>query len=119
MNNVTNQAIWQSKVVADAQGRVFAMRQMVAKAMTLLAYLIAGPLADKIFNPLLAAHGPLAASLGQLIGVGPGRGIGLMFIIMGILILLAVLIGYFNRNLRLVEQELPDTDEAPLAMNAV
>ena len=119
VNNVTNQAIWQSKVAADTQGRVFAMRQMVAKAMTLLAYLIAGPLADKIFNPLLAVHGPLAASLGQLIGVGPGRGIGLMFIIMGILTLLAVFIGYFNRNLRLVERELSDTDEAPLVMNAI
>ena len=119
VNNVTNQAIWQSKVASDTQGRVFAMRQMVAKAMTLLAYLIAGPLADNVFNPLLAVHDPLAASLGQLLGVGPGRGIGLMFIIMGILTLLAVSIGCFNRNLRLVERELPDSDEVPLMLSSV
>lgn len=119
VNNVTNQAIWQSKVAAGAQGRVFAMRQMVAKAMTLLAFLLAGPLADKVFNPLLAVHGTLAGNLGQLVGVGPGRGIGLMFVIMGILTLLVVSIGYFNRNLRLVERELPDANEIPLLMNAI
>ena len=119
VNSVTNQAIWQSKVAAGAQGRVFAMRQMVAKAMTLLAFLLAGPLADNVFNPLLAVHGPLAGGPGQLVGAGPGRGVGLMFVIMGILTLLAVFTGYFNRRLRLVEQELPDTDEAPLVMNAV
>ena len=119
VNNVTNQAIWQSKVASDTQGRVFAMRQMVAKAMTLLAYLIAGPLADNVFNPLLAVHGPLAASLGQLLGVGPGRGIGLMFVIMGILTLLTVFVGYFNSSLRLVEKELPDSDEVPLMLSSV
>ncbi len=119
VNNVTNQAIWQSKVAAGAQGRVFAMRQMVAKAMTLLAFLLAGPLADKVFNPLLALHGLLAGGLGRLIGVGPGRGIGLMFVIMGVLTILTVSVGYFNSRLRLVEKELPDTDEAPLVMNGV
>jgi hypothetical protein len=55
----SNQAIWQSKVPPNVQGRVFATQQMVAKSTTPLAYLTAGPLADKLFEPLLASDGPL------------------------------------------------------------
>ncbi|MEK7328700.1 MAG: MFS transporter, partial [Chloroflexota bacterium] len=70
----SNQAIWQSKVAPDVQGRVFAIRQAFILATPLLAYLITGPLADRVFEPLLEAGGPLAGSVGQIIGVGPGRG---------------------------------------------
>jgi MFS family permease len=50
----SNQAIWQSKVAPDIQGRVFATQQMIARAAAPLAYLLAGPLADRVFEPLLA-----------------------------------------------------------------
>src|SRR5262249_37723761 len=40
-----SQAIWQTKVPADVQGRVFAARRMVAFSSIPLAYLCAGPLA--------------------------------------------------------------------------
>jgi hypothetical protein len=80
-----------------------------------LAYLTAGPLADQVFGPLLAAGGPLASSVGRIIGVGPGRGIGLLFIVMGLLTVLVTTAGYLHPRLRLVEQELPDAiaDMAP------
>lgn len=105
----SSQAIWQSKVPADIQGRVFATRAMIATAATPIAYLIAGPLADYVFQPLLQdANAPLAGSIGQIIGYGPGRGIGLMFIVFGILTLLAVVAGYSYPRIRLVEDELPD-----------
>ncbi|HEY7356632.1 MAG TPA: MFS transporter [Ktedonobacterales bacterium] len=115
VSNVTNQAIWQSKVAADVQGRVFAMRQMVGRAATPIAFLLAGPLADAVFNPLLTAHGALAGSLGQVIGVGPGRGIGLIFLLMGILALLVAALGFLMPRLRSVERELPDASEAALS----
>jgi DHA3 family macrolide efflux protein-like MFS transporter len=104
----SNQAIWQSKVPPDVQGRVFATQQMIARSAAPLAYLVAGPLADKLFEPLLALDGPLAASIGPIIGVGPGRGIGLLFIVMGILKVVATLGGYLYPRLRLVEDEPPD-----------
>ena len=66
----SDQAIWQSKVVPDVQGRVFAMRQMISKSTRPLAYLLAGPLADMIFEPLLAADGFLAGNIGSIIGIG-------------------------------------------------
>ncbi len=110
----SNQAIWQSKVAPDVQGRVFAMQQMIARSASPLAYLLAGPLADKVFEPLLAANGLLAESIGPIVGVGPGRGIGLLFIVMGIIKVMVALGGYLYPHIRLVEDELPDvmTEEA-------
>jgi MFS family permease len=106
--NGTSQALWQAKVRPDVQGRVFAVRRMVAWSTLPLAYLVAGPLADHVFEPLLAAGGPLADSVGQLIGVGKGRGIALMFIVTGMLIMLVVAVASrFPRLVRL-ESELPD-----------
>jgi MFS transporter, DHA3 family, macrolide efflux protein len=103
-----SQAIWQSKVPAGLQGRIFAIRQMVSNSSVPIAYLVAGPLADSLFEPLLAAGGPLAASVGRVLGVGPGRGIGLLFIALGASVLVTVAIGLQYRPLREVERELPD-----------
>jgi DHA3 family macrolide efflux protein-like MFS transporter len=104
----SNQAIWQSKVAPDVQGRVFAARQMVASAASPLAYLLAGPLADKVFEPLLASNGLLAGSVGQIIGSGPGRGIGLLFLVMGMTKMAVTVAGYAHPRVRFVEDELPD-----------
>jgi len=104
----SSQAIWQRKVATDVQGRVFATRGMIATAAVPLAYLISGPLADYVFNPLLEVNGALAGSVGQIIGTGPGRGIGLLFIVFGLLNILAVIAGYLYPRLRFVEDELPD-----------
>lgn len=108
MLNGASQALWQSKVAPDLQGRVFAVRRMVAWSTLPLAYIIAGPLADKVFEPLMAAGGPLAGSIGQLIGTGKGRGIALMFIVIGTLIVLTVAAASRLPRLMRLEDELPD-----------
>lgn len=106
--NGSSQAIWQSKVAPDVQGRVFAVRLMLAQISAPLSYLIAGPLCDRVFEPLMAVGGPLQGSIGRLIGSGPGRGIALLLIIMGLLTLAAPIFGFLYPRLRLVEDELPD-----------
>lgn len=106
--NGLNQAVWQSKVAPALQGRVFALRQMVTRLAQPLALLVAGPLADRLFEPLLAPTGPLAGSVGALIGVGQGRGIGLLFVVMGLAVLLTTLTASLQPRLRRVETELPD-----------
>jgi MFS family permease len=102
------QAILQSKVPAGVQGRVFAMLQALVTVATLIAIAISGPLADQVFNPMLAKTGVLAGSVGQWIGVGAGRGIGFIFILLGFFAVLAALIGYLSPRLRNVEKEIPD-----------
>lgn len=108
ISNSCSQAIWQTKTAPDVQGRVFSVRRMIAWASVPVSYLLAGPLADHVFNPLLVEGGQLAGSVGQIIGVGEGRGIGLLYIILGFLILLTVVIAYRYPRLRQVEIELPD-----------
>jgi DHA3 family macrolide efflux protein-like MFS transporter len=104
----SNQAIWQSKVEPQLQGRVFATQQMVARSAAPAAYLLAGFLADRVFNPLLTMDGPLTGSLGRVLGTGPGRGIGLLFVLMGAIKIAITLLARSNPPLRYVEEELPE-----------
>lgn len=108
----SNQAIWQSKVAPAVQGRVFAAQQMLVRVAAPLAYVLAGPLADRGFDPLLAPGGSLSGILGPIVGVGAGRGIGLLFLVMGMVKVLATLAGWSYRHIRLIEDELPDAVSA-------
>lgn len=105
--NGCSQAIWQSKVPPDVQGRVFAVRRLIGASTVPLGYIVAGPLADHVFEPLVAG-GRLGPSIRQLVGEGPGRGIGVMFIMAGVVTMLAQLAGYLYTPLRRVEDDLPD-----------
>jgi hypothetical protein len=104
--------IWQSKVPLDVQGRVFAIRRMIIMSMTPLAYITAGPLADRVFGPLMISTGPLAASLGPIIGVGPGRGTGLLISLLGLMVISVTAVAALNSHVRRVEEELPDAVHA-------
>ena len=108
--NSCSQAIWQSKLAPDLQGRVFAFRRMLATFTTPMGYLLAGPLADRLFEPWLAVGGPLADSVGRWIGVGAGRGIGFYFIVLGTMALLVSVWGWRSSRLVRLELELPDHD---------
>lgn len=104
------QVIFQKKVASDLQGRVFALNNTVASSSLPLAFLITGPLADQVFEPLMRPDGLLAGTVGKIIGVGAGRGIGLMFMIMGILTILATFFAYLHRPLRKIEVQLPNAN---------
>lgn len=112
--------ILQSKTPPDVQGRVFAAVRLMSWCSVPVAYVLAGPLADRIFEPLMAADGPLAGSVGQVIGTGPGRGIALLYIIMGVITLLATLRTYLYPRVRNIENEMPDAlpDEEPAVTGA-
>lgn len=106
--NGSSQVIWQTKVPAEMQGRVFALRRLVAQFTAPVAYLAAGPLADRVFEPLMASGGALAGSAGRVLGVGEGRGIGLLFVVMAAVIVALSAWGYLQPRVRRVEEELPD-----------
>ncbi|HEX8275788.1 MAG TPA: MFS transporter [Longimicrobiaceae bacterium] len=107
-------AVMMRKVAPEVQGRVFATIQMVAMSSAPVGYLAAGPLADRVFEPLLRPGGALAGSVGSLIGVGAGRGMGLMMIAAGVVMVLSTLAGILDPRIRNLEEELPDAiDAAP------
>jgi hypothetical protein len=105
LSDGSSEALWQSKVAPDFQGRVFAMRDMVALAALPLGLLITAPLAEIVLEPALQPSGALTATLGGLIGVGDGRGIGLIFILTGVFNVLIVALAWLNPHIRRVEQE--------------
>jgi DHA3 family macrolide efflux protein-like MFS transporter len=107
--NASIRAIVQTKVPADMQGRVFSLVFTLARIGVPLAFLAAGPLADRVFEPAMRMGGSLAATVvGQVLGIGPGRGIGLMFVLAGLGVLIVTALMYAYPRMRLVENELPD-----------
>jgi MFS family permease len=109
--NASSQSIWQSKVPPDLQGRVFSVRLMMAQFGSPLAMLLAGPLADRVFEPGMRSGGALANVFGPLVGTGPGAGMALMLVIAGVFAAVAAFGAYAYRPLRTVEATLPDHDE--------
>jgi MFS transporter, DHA3 family, macrolide efflux protein len=79
-----NLAIWQTKVEADIQGRVFSARQLLVQIPYLLGIFVAGPLAEYLF------------------------GISTMLVLAGVLGGFVFLAGYAVRPVRQVESLLPD-----------
>lgn len=121
--NGSNQAIWQAKVAPDVQGRVFATRRLIAQITGPLAMLTAGPLADHLFEPAMRTGGTWAPIFGWLVGVGPGAGMGLLFVFTSVIGALAALSGYAIPAVRNIETILPDyvpivQPEAPTAAQA-
>jgi MFS family permease len=108
ITNGCTQAMWQSKVPQDMQGRVFSARPMISFSIIPLAYLLSGPLSEKVFIPSMVEGGAIAARYGNIFGVGPERGIGLMYIVFGLFYMLAAQVIMLYPRLRRIEIELPD-----------
>ncbi|MEM8639252.1 MAG: MFS transporter [Cyanobacteria bacterium P01_G01_bin.54] len=68
------QALWLATVEPQLQGRVFALQRLSQQGAIALAMLIAGPLADHVFEPALATDGFGVVLLGQYFQPGPGAG---------------------------------------------
>lgn len=100
----SSSSLWQAKVPAGLQGRCFAMQRAVFYASTLLGYFLAGSASEHVFEPLLAKGGPLAGSVGLIIGVGPGRGLGLMFITLGTVMTLVAITAYSVPAIRQIDE---------------
>jgi MFS family permease len=113
--NGSNQAIWQVKVAPDVQGRVFSIRRLIAWFVTPISMLIAGPLADRAFEPAMQSGGALSASFAWLVGTNPGAGMALIFILCGLLATGVGISGYLVPVIRDAETLLPDQDTLPAA----
>ena len=61
-----------------------------------LGHLTVGPITDNIVEPLMVEGGALAPILGSAIGMGPGRGMAVIFLVMGTLIVMLGLYGFLN-----------------------
>jgi hypothetical protein len=112
--NSSEQALWQTKVAPGVLGRVSATRLLLIQAPYLVAMPLAGWLADSVLGPAMLPNGALSG-FKWLVGVGPGAGMALIFVLAGLGGMLVVLSSYAFRSVRHVEDLLPDYDGQPPA----
>lgn len=105
----SSEAIWMTKIKPDIQGRVFATRSAFILGTSAIATLIAGPLADRVFEPAMTSGGWMANILGGIFGTGTGAGIAVLYTISSLFLMLVGLAGYSLRKLRDVEAIVPDS----------
>ncbi|MEV4815842.1 non-ribosomal peptide synthetase/MFS transporter [Micromonospora tulbaghiae] len=116
MSMTTAQSIYativQVKVPQRFHGRVFSLNQTISWSTLPIGFALLAPGATALFEPMLAPGGALAGSVGEVIGTGPGRGIGFAYICFGVALILITLGGFAIRLLRRfdieVEDSLPD-----------
>lgn len=93
------------------QGRVWSLISMITYLGSIMAFAVAGLLADKVFNPLLEVDGLLVKTAGLIVGIGENRGIALMFIISGLMISIIALLIWQNEKIKRLEYvESQDSD---------
>jgi len=112
LTNGSNQAIWQSKVTPDVQGRVFAARRLIAWLTNPITPIIGGLLADQVLEPAMRADTGLSRLFGPLVGTGPGTGMALIWLAAGVCMVLVGVTGYASRTVRDAETLLPDQVQA-------
>ncbi|MEU4565177.1 amino acid adenylation domain-containing protein [Micromonospora sp. NPDC023956] len=107
VNGVYNTII-QTKVPPRFHGRVFALNQMVAWSTMPLGWGVIAPFASQALEPTLMPGGALAGSVGAVIGVGPGRGIALLYLVFAGGIALTALVSLRTPALARFDDEVPD-----------
>jgi MFS family permease len=106
----SSQALWQAKVPPALQGRVFAVRQMIAFGAMPLGFLTAGVLAEKVFDPAFDEGAWLANLAGGVFGTGPGRGIGFLLTLMGLAVVVVSVTSWRSKPIQHLDEEVPDID---------
>jgi len=92
--NTTLEVLIRRNIDNQKQGRVWSLVYAISQVGYILAFGSAGFLADHLFNPLFYPGGALSQTVGVIIGIGQGRGIGFLFFLSGLLVsILAIIIG--------------------------
>jgi amino acid adenylation domain-containing protein len=98
----------QIKVPQRFHGRVFALNTVLAWSTIPIAWGLVVPFVAPAFEGLLRPGGPLADTVGALIGVGPGRGIAFMFILFAAAMALYTLAALRLPALARFDERVPD-----------
>ena len=73
------------RVPIEVQGRVFSAKDTLQNGAIPLGLFLGGVLADRVFEPFMAAESPVRRALAPLFGTGKGAGIAVLFCIVGVL----------------------------------
>ncbi len=101
-------SIIQVKVPQRFHGRVLATIQTLTWATLPLGFAVLVPASGAFLEPLLAADGALAGTVGAVIGTGPGRGLAFAMVVAGVALAVVALVAVRIRRLRLLDVLTPD-----------
>jgi len=104
----SSQTLWQKKVDASYQGRVFSLRNTIMRSAQPLAFLSAGFLADTYFEPFMVEGQLFAQYFGEIWGTGQGRGVALMISLAGAVSAVVVALAWLVPGIRRADIDLPD-----------
>lgn len=104
--NAVFMSLLQAKTPPEMQGRVFAAILQLAMLANPLAFLVAGPLADKVLEPAVGTSS--WSIVAPLVGNEPGAGMGLLMVINGTIMIIVGLVIYRIPMMRRLEEDLPD-----------
>ena len=93
------QTVLQRSIPFERQGRVLGFAQMVENAAAPLTAFLMAPLAERVFMPFMT-DGRGADMIGSWFGVGPERGIALMFTIAGLIGVVVTIAALRSRSYR-------------------
>ncbi len=115
MLDTNNRTLFQRKIDPALLGRIIGARNFVLGIFQTTSILGCGLMADKFFEPAMKEGGSLVPLLGDVFGVGKGRGIAVMISCIGIVLAVIVIMFYTRKPLRNIDTELEDIDvELPL-----
>lgn len=97
----TEQTIIQKVVPLERQGRVFGFAQSIEQAASPITAFLIGPIAQFIFIPFMTT-GRGVELIGSWFGTGTGRGIGLVFVVTGIIGLIVTLVAMQTKPYKLL-----------------
>jgi len=107
----SEQTVIQKVVPFREQGRVFGFAAAFESAAAPVTAFLIAPIAEFIIIPFMNSDAG-RADLGWLLGDGQARGIALVFLIAGILMILAAVAAFFTKSYRRISAQYLDQDEA-------
>jgi MFS family permease len=104
--NTSAEVLIRANIPGEKQGRAWGLIGALSQFGYAAAYAVSGVLADQVFNPLLRKNGALASSIGRIIGIGEGRGLALMLVVSGALLVVSAIIMGKIPSIRALEEAL-------------
>lgn len=101
-------ALWMRKIPKAKQGSIFALIGALHLLALCVVMTLGGVAGEHVFEPALATGGAWSETIGQVIGVGKGRGFGFLYVLCGGVCVIASLLALLNRHMRELDLRVDD-----------
>ncbi len=99
ITNASSQAIWQSKVTPQLQGRVFSARRVIAQLVGTIPMISSGPIIDNVISKYFIDTNKFLSYF----GIGKGGAMSFMTFLSGIFVVIVAIVAFSNKIVMNVE----------------